>query len=866
MGRGKGVAVNFEYSRLPNLAEVRIPSPGAHRNPKNSDLPEATESVQLTAPFLSGPLKAPTLSQVVNPDAPPQSLPTSIPKSEPTSQAQRGLEDSSMSWSGSGLTFISTLEGKPESTSPTTAPRGELADWLDARARPVFSAQTLDGVVQEVVPLLELVSQAPDPKSWNESTWNAFQLASSLSPQELTQAARSIEQADPCAPSSMPLGLKLSLSDPHVNRDTLVRMMRLRAFASQIVEAELPSLLPSERKNYLQLVHDQGYANAQLARTCDPSSLLCGVQGPQLLDKQRLDLLSPGVAQKFGDKARSQAQSLEEAMPKLTLKDFFSEAPTDAQSQQKAETFLKLSGKDIDVSAPELGGKSMKQFLQRMPSENRSQWLSRLAGKQIFNSLGRNWQDLQADISSLEKQGAPGELLRNSLEGKQQPALAPALLVLNAPSIFQPAAEGATTQLAQSLDAMMQVFWRVTSPQLPFSDPLISKGQDQLRDTHQEQLSKDRALWMGVVHLKKTAILAGITDAKYSQRTSSLPTGSVFDSGSDDVNLALSRLERDLGPGSPAYQKIQAEVTSHPGDAQAVNRLHALRFDPDTFSVPVPKGQTTFQFGPNRFSFQPQDGQFRPEIVSATTVAYKVDAQIGDQHQSGLLRLPKGARPQFDDQGHLKLEIFDAERFNEVSARLQDFAVMDKRVDMTTKSIFHSGTNCAVLEHRKTMLDAGQSLKEGARLSSRDVNGLMDQWLSGLAESDPDSRPFGVFYELGPDNYVMGDKGIQGSYVDVALAFRNERERSTFGFVAGGYGSAVNWIVADNQPLDEARTQEIWQGVGLQPDEESRRQLFIQALQERQKPDHPVWGSLPADKRDAVYQSFLADLEAIGLK
>jgi hypothetical protein len=765
-----------------------------------------------------------------------------------------------------GLAMLEVSPAGSEVAELRSDPKANLGNWLDARARPVFSAAMLDEVAGEIQPLIDLVSQAPDPKRWNKATWNAFQLTAGLPPQALTAAAMAIETQGNVQ-GDIPPGLRMCLADPQVDRDTLVGMMRLGAFASQIVEAELPSLLPSERTNYLKLVHDHGYANQQLARCQDPRSVLCPAGSPALLEEARLSLLPPEVASRFRDSTRTQAslsQTPMAAFPKLNLREFFATEGSDPQSTKNALAFLAASGKDVKSPSPELEGKSMSDFLQRSPTETRSQWLDRLGGKQVINSLARGWDDLRADAARLEQLGGSGESVMRALEKKQTPALAPALLVLNAPSLFEEAARGASSQLAGSLDGMMQVFWRATNPHLPFSDPLISQGQSQLLQTHQEQLIKDRELWTGVVNLKKTPILAGLTDETYAQRTASLPQKPDVEEPKDAVSVAVSRLERDLGSESPAFHRIKSSLEGQSTDSDTVMRLHALRFDPQSFAVEVAPGQSGFTLGGQKFSFEPQEGKLVPEFVSATTVAYRVGVGSAEG-ASALLRLPKGAVPSIDSQDNLKFTVFDPERFNDVSARIRDFEMMDTRVNMTSKQLLTTDVGYAVLEFREAQQDAGRSLKNGAQLQKADVAGLIDQWLAGLAESDPVTRPFGVLYELGPDNYVLGKDGLQGSYVDVAVPFRNERERKSFGFVTGGYGSAANWIVADNQPLSRQQIDDLWQGSHLPPDQQARRDLFVQTMQERLDPKHAVWTSLPADKREVIFDSFQADVAALGL-
>ena len=136
----------------------------------------------------------------------------------------------------------------------------------------------------------------------------------------------------------------------------------------------------------------------------------------------------------------------------------------------------------------------------------------------------------------------------------------------------------------------------------------------------------------------------------------------------------------------------------------------------------------------------------------------------------------------------------------------------------------------------------------------------------GQALRDEATRPYGIFYELGPDNYVMVNGSIVASYIDVTLTYRNERERALFGFFNGGYGSAVNWIVADNTPLARERVREIWSGVGLDSAAEARRGMFVDALRERLDPHHPVWASLPETCRDEVRASLRRDAEAVGVQ
>lgn len=728
-----------------------------------------------------------------------------------------------------------------------------LSGWLDVRARKVLTSEDLDRISSDVKPLCDLIGGSLDKKKWNAETWRAFQMSSSCSPDLLKNLAEKIETGQGHA-SDVPLGLQVSLVDPAVDQATLAKLMRVRAFASEIVDTELPTLMAGERSKYLEVIHDRGYAAEQIKRSQDSKSILCAAGPNSLLNSTQLECLPPEVASRFSSDSRKRATSLSEAMPKLHLDDFFTQPKCDDQATQAALKFLEASGKDTQSPCPELGDKSMATFLKPVGGESRSQWLSRLHGKQIFNPLGRPWRELQADLNKLEAQGGAVGKLRRELEEKQSPALAPTLLMLKAPSLQEQAGQNST------MDNLMQVFWRATNPQLPFSDPLISSTLPQLQSTHKEQLSKDRELWTGVLQSGKTAIVAGLTDENYGGRISTLNLKTASDAPSDHLESGLGRLERDLGADSVSFKKIAEATKKGEYDLQ---KLHDLRFDPTSFAVKAPDSGG-FTFGGLNFQVEPKSGNWVPEFVSATTVAYKVE--VGPEQKPCLLRLPKGSRPQFDSNNQMSLQVFDRERFADVATRLRDYEVMDVRVPLTKRELVTTGGAFAVLEERGTSENAEKALQNGAPLTKKDAQGLLSQWLSGLAESDPTSRPFGVFYELGPDNYVIDKNGVSGSYVDVAIPFRTQRERSQFGFVAGGYGSAVNWVLADNRPLNDSQVQEAWQGHGLSEAQEQRRRTFLEAMKEMAQPSNAVWTTLPVDKRAQLRTDFIADLQRIGVQ
>ena len=837
-----------------NLLQTRWA--GSHSRPARVASEESpalpNDQVSIQGPPAAGPSSAspPTAAPLIaNVEPAPQPAPTGV--------VQRAAQDYGLSLTSTG--GLTQLDDGPSRPMEAPVTRPGLSDWLDARARPVFSADSLDQIASEIQPLVSLVSGKPDPRHWNKATWTCFQLASHLPKETLTEVAHSIESGK-ATTFGIPVGLQIGLSDPEVDRDTLVRMIRLRSFASQIVEAELPTLMPSERERYLETVHDQGYALPQQARSLDSTAILCPSGSPELLDAERLALLPPGVAERFSLPGRTHSTDFTQAFPRLNLGDFFSNQGGDQAGRERALSFLAASGKEVDAPSKELGGRSMREFLQPQTGESRQQFLQRLAGKQVLNALARPWKELQTDIGELEARGAVGASLNSELERRQTPALAPILLMLNAPSLFEQARAG-SQQATETMDGLMQVFYRATNPHLAFEEPLIGQGQEQLRQTHQEQLSKDRLQWTSVVGMKKTPVLAGLSDGVYEERTAQMPQRAV-DQVEDHVETALARLKRDLGEDSPGFSRIVQSLDLQGMDHDSVTLLHALRFDPASFSVEVPSGQSQFRLADRSFSIPLQGNAWVPEFVSATSVAFRVESESGE---GSLLRLPKGSRPRFSEDGSLTLEVFDRERYSEVAARLKDFQFLDARVQLTDRELMEFEGGVAVLEKRSTVPDAGVALQQGGELSKKDVDGLVDQWLAGLAEIDPQSRPFGVLYELGPDNYTLSDDGLEGSYVDVALPFRNQRERASFGFVTGGYGSASNWVVADNQPLTQKRVDEIWSGEHLQPAEASRRELFIQAFQDRMDPQHPVWQSLPEEHRSTVHASFCEDLASLRL-
>ncbi len=751
---------------------------------------------------------------------------------------------------------------------PTTHQQRDVArhERLAARARRVFTTDELNGAARDVLlPLMRLVESTPDARRFNAATWKAFLVAAALEPRALEALAAGLAARPPSLPDELPHALVAALTAPGVDRDTLALLMRARALTRSVVAAELPSLTRDEVLALARTVHDEGYVKEQAARIASPTALLCGTSsGPELLDERRLALLGPGVGARFAAEARVAGAGTEAAMPRLTLRDLVERGP------DAALTFLALSGKDVDAAWPELGGVSPRSFLARRAGERHDAWDARLASKQVLNPFARPYAALEDDARQLGVRGGDAVTERQLafLRAKQEPALAPALLLVCTPALFA-GASGNGPAPDHTLAALLQVCWRVSNPQLSFKDPLVSQGMTQLARTHGEQLQKDARLGKVVIHAETTRALSGLRDDTYDARLRTLLTERGIPVHSDYVAQALARLVRDVGADSEALQAALATVDLKGPEHEATAKLHALRHDPALYPLAVTRGAPV-TIGALRVTFAPGAGALLPEVVGATTVGYRATLQAplgklaaGD---SVLVRVPKGARLAQAPDGSVSIVKLDTRRLADTSARASDFEVLDQRVRVTPRAHVDVNGVALVVEKRSARASAAEQLAKGAQLSKHDVDTLADQYVRGLCDVDPTTRPFGVFYELGPDNYLMDQRGILGSYVDVAMMFRTERERAAFGFFQGGYSSAANWIVGSNVPMGPAEVHALWRDSTLDAGQEARRAMFAAALVARLDPRHASYRGVPVEVRDRVIDSLRRDARALGLE
>lgn len=737
-------------------------------------------------------------------------------------------------------------------------------EHLGARARRVLTTAELDVAARDVLqPLMKLIEGTPDPARFNAATWAAFQRVATLEPALLEALGAGLCQRPPLVPDGVPDAVVAALHAPGVDRATLALLARARALTQLIVAAELPSLSRDEVAGLSRVVHDEGYFKEQAQRLRSPTALLCPTtESAELLDAARLALLAPAVRARFSPEARAASAGTEAAMPRLTLADLMQGGAANALA------FLQRSGKDVERPWAELGGLSPKTFLAQRQGESDDAFRTRLGSKQVLNPFAASFDALEKDAQRLGALGGEQAAKRQLafLNKKQEQALAPALLLACTPALFS-AANGATDP-GRTLGGLLQLCWRVGNPQLSFSDPLVSRGIAELGQTHGEQLQKDVALGRAVVHAELTRALSGLRDDTYDARLKDLLTERGIPVRTDPVAQALGRLVRDAGADNPALQEALAKLDRTSPEHEVVAKLHALRHDPGVFPLGAPR-DTALQVGELSVAFPPGSGPVFPEVVGATSVAYRVTLlrPVGDvpAGESVLVRVPKGARLQLDSDGALKLEAFDARRLQETSSRAADFEVIERRVRVTRHERVDVGGVALVLERRAAATSAAAQLQKGARLSQHDVDALADQYLRGLCDVDTTTRPHGVFYELGPDNYVMDARGIRGSYVDVAMMFRTERERAAFGFFQGGYSSAGNWIIGSNVPLSSEAVQELWRSTTLPPEQQARRQLFVAALSARLDPNHPVYRGVAPEVRSHVIDGLTRDARFLGL-
>jgi hypothetical protein len=743
----------------------------------------------------------------------------------------------------------------------TAAERGTR---LKSRARMVLTAAELNTAAKDVIqPLAELLGGGPpDPKRFNAQTWSAFQLAATLTTPAREALATALEKGG-ALPGDLPPTVARAIHTAGVDKRTLGQLVRARDLVTQLVNAELPSLPLEERSAFFRTVHDEGYAKAQLARIASPTTLLCRTEtdapGGALLDDARTALLKPEVRARFSAEARAKHAGTDASFPRLTLADLVLSGEKDALA------FLQRSGKDTSAAWPELGGQTPAAFLKQRPGESDAQYTGRLASKQVLNPFARSWDAMLADAKVLGAAGGSESAQLAFLHKKQEAAVAPTLLLVAAPALYQQASP-------QALDALMQVCFRVAHPEKSFADPLVSKGVQELHATLGEQLAKDRALAHAVVHVETTRVLAGLRDDTYDSRLNTLLTDRGIPVATNAVGQALSRLVRDVGADNPKLMAAFGSIDMKGPEADVIVKLHALRHDPAMFTLALPTASA--QLGKMQVKFMGAPGDVKPELVSATTVGYRVTLQkpagAFSAGESVVLRVPKGARLEVGADGQLAFSVHSAERLSDTSARLHDFEVIDQRVSLTMRSAVHVDNIALLLEKRAAKGSAAEKIASGVKLERAHVDVLADQYVRGLLDVDP-TRPRGVFYELGPDNYLLDAKAkagagaLQGSYVDVAMQFRTERERAAFGFFQGGYASAANWILGDNTPLSASEVQKLWRSDALAPAQKQMREAFAAALLARLDPSHAVYADAPAEVRDGVIADLRLDAKMLGL-
>ncbi|HEY4221795.1 MAG TPA: hypothetical protein VGO62_10635, partial [Myxococcota bacterium] len=418
----------------------------------------------------------------------------------------------------------------------------DRAARMNARGAKTLTPLELERAAKTTfLPLAELLlGGVVDGARWNEATWKAFQLAATLEP-----AARDglIARGPSMAmPAELPGAVAAAIGKPGVSRETLALLLSAQKTLADVVSADLPMIAREDAAALLRVVHDDGYAKAQAARIASPTSLLCGADGGiDLLDDKRASLLPLDVRVRFVPAARALGAGTEASMPRITLADLV----RGPKGQKGALAFLTASGKDVQAPMAELDGASAAQFVARRAGEADDAYGARLASKQVFNPFARPWDTLVSEAVALG-----GDKQLAFLQKKQESALAPNLLLVATPALFTRAA--ADTQSSRdTVDALMQIAWRVGNPHLPFSDPLVHQGVVALRKTHRDQLDKDARLADTVIHAEKTRVLSGLRDDTYDERLRGLLADRGIPVQTDFVAQALGRLVRDVGADNP---------------------------------------------------------------------------------------------------------------------------------------------------------------------------------------------------------------------------------------------------------------------------------------------------------------------------
>jgi hypothetical protein len=806
-------------------------------------------------------------------------------------------------------------------------PRGpaSLATRLEARGKKTITSTEYESFfASTLTPLAKLLSGQVDDRRWNAKTWAAYQGLCAL--EEVPAASKALERAFAGAPAASDdaaackmmfsaierakkdlsgtrassarreaaaslSALMKDLARNTVDGATLYRLVSARRFVRAVSNEVLPSLSAEERESYCGIIHDHGYHRAQAERMAQTDTLLCPVTpsgqvtgslapGIAIPETVMISLLAPEARQRYLAKDDPAVAGTERSLPKLTLADFFElgQGPdAEAAARERARRFLATAGKDLEAPNVDLDGVSIERFLARRGGESDPEYHKRLAHKQIWNAFARPWADLKAfanafaDPEAVKKQHA-------FLAHKQETALACSLALLNWDAVFQRALKYGSGAIAETMDRTMDALWRVTSPGFDFSHPLIERGFGDARSEGigGEQRAKTRTIWESIVATKKVRHLVGLADRLFEKGFSDVIVrkGPLPEPHEDELSVFMRRLIRDAGVRNPALVAALGGVRLGPDEASALRRIHQLRHEPSLFTLRA-RSPASIDLGDVvvEVAGKQAESGVHPEFVAATTIGYRAKVVSSKDPalkagESVILRVPKGAHYAVED-GKLTKEIHDPARYTETSLRLGDQSAIAAEHGFGVprrKEIRQSGEAIAVLEMRPPgTVDAATDLRSGRRqLQKRDVDLITDIYVRGISEIDEaQGRRFGAFFEVGPENMVFDSHGVTPAYLDVALLYRDQRSREAFGFFTGGYGSAANWIKASATPINPDEVTWILRGDSLSPAERARRDLFFAALEERLDPRHPVYEGMPAERREAVLATLLADLDVI---